>query len=187
VWALSFNRETLHWLPTQEHPAYRIAALVRRCQLGQAPDYLLELCCLSDFQGHCTYALQRRVALSPICTNCNYAEPSLFHGGPSGLERAPLGIRLLFEAFFIQLKTVLFGRGGRKNFTKSVYGVKGNVWFYIGCKSQKTRFDLKNNILFYIGSVWFSNSIHIPNHTSIGDRSPSGIPKAVWFFLQILF
>ena len=40
-----YMRDVLHWLPSEQRIAYRIAALVWRCLLGLAPAYLRELCC----------------------------------------------------------------------------------------------------------------------------------------------
>src|SRR6188768_1000977 len=55
----SYTLETSRWLPTRQRIEYRIAALVRRCQLGLASDYLRELCCPSGIQGRRPSALQR--------------------------------------------------------------------------------------------------------------------------------
>jgi len=60
-------------------------------------------------------ALQRGVALGPICPYRHQAQPRLFCGGPDGMEW-PLVLcllpRTLSDPFYNQLKTVLFDHAG---------------------------------------------------------------------------
>jgi len=69
--------EVLHWLPFSQGISYRIASLVLRCLVGQAPSYLCDLChSLSYYTGRCTVytvLLCRWQLGSIICSHCNNA------------------------------------------------------------------------------------------------------------------
>jgi len=111
----SYMLETLHWLPTRQRIEYRIAALVRRCQLGLAPVYLRELCCPSVIQGRRPLrSAEKGVLLVPFARTATMQNRAFSVVGPVVWNGLPQEIRLLpgtfTEAFFTKLKTVLFGR-----------------------------------------------------------------------------
>ena len=114
----NYMLETLHWLPIRQRIAYRIASLVWRCQLGLAPSYLRDLCSpVSGAQGSRSLRSSGRgVLIVPFARTATMQNRAFSVVGPTVWNGLPLELRLLprtlSDLFYVNLKTVLFGRAG---------------------------------------------------------------------------
>ena len=111
----SYMLETLHWLPTRQRIEFRIAALVRQCQLGIAPQYLQELCCSTSILDHRPLrSAQKGLLLVPFARTATMQHRAFSVIGPVVWNELPQELRLLAGVitgtFFTKLKTVLFCR-----------------------------------------------------------------------------
>lgn len=114
----SYMRDVLHWLPSEQRIAYRVAALVWRCLLGLAPAYLRELCfpVLSARGSRSLRSSAQGLLLVPFARTSTAQNRAFSVVGPSTWNSLPLELRLfprtLSPLLFSHLKTVLFSRAG---------------------------------------------------------------------------
>ena len=106
-------RNELHWLPVRRRIVYKLCLLVRNCLVGEAPQYLQELCVpLSGRAGRQNLRSSSRGELFvPRYRTSRYGRRSFSVAAPSLWNSLPVDIRQLSgnpEQFKKKLKTVLF-------------------------------------------------------------------------------
>ena len=106
-------RNELHWLPVRRRIVYKLCFLVQNCSVGEAPQYLQELCVpLSGRAGRQNLrSSDRGDLLVPRFRTSRYGRRSFSVAAPSLWNSLPVDIRQLSgnpEQFKKKLKTVLF-------------------------------------------------------------------------------
>jgi len=98
---VSYMRDVLHWLPSEQQISWRLDVLVWRCILGLAPAYLRELCCpVLNARGSRSFRSSEQglllVAFAKTSTvqNCAFSVV-----GPSTWNGLPLELRLFPRAY----------------------------------------------------------------------------------------
>src|SRR5688572_9727860 len=93
---VSYMRDVLHWLPSEQQISWRLDVLVWRCILGLAHAYLRELCCpVLNARGSRSFRSSEQglllVAFAKTSTvqNCAFSVV-----GPSTWNGLPLELRL---------------------------------------------------------------------------------------------
>src|SRR6218665_3227418 len=107
-------RDILRWLPARQRTEYGMAALVRRCLLGLASTYLVELCGPTLIARSCSSLRSAEQGLLhvPFASTSTVQKrgfavyyPSIWNGLPLSIRSLP---RTFSQAFLSQFKVVLF-------------------------------------------------------------------------------